>query len=158
MRQWSSRSGALGRRAAASLRARPLLTTLVATTLICVAVWAVRAAFPPQPAAIPLSAALTRAGSLSVAFRDHPADATSPACGCYHDQPPGGWRGIVFPASSFTIRRDAAAAKGRGLTKYDVFAPVAGQFTDVPTFFGVEFKAVLVLVPKSVRFTGKLLN
>jgi hypothetical protein len=131
--------------------AHPLLSICIATAMVCSAVWLFRAAYPSDRA-VPISAALSRSGDFSIIFRDHPGQTTSPACGCFHHDPPGGWRGIVFPAPSLTISLQSPSPHF-GPAKYNLIDPSTGQFSDVPWNFALAFDTYVARVPASRRLT-----
>jgi hypothetical protein len=128
---------------------------LVLSFAVCCAVWGLRAVFPAKPAAIPISAALRHTGSVAVVFGGDPTEATSPACGCFHHAPPGGWRGIVFPAASLTLSRTRPSAANP--SAYGVFQPTTGEYSAIPGTFGIGTRVLIEDVPERIKLSSTVL-
>jgi hypothetical protein len=112
--------------------------------LACVVVAVVASLFPSRPAKVDISASLVRTGRADLTFADRPSDTTSPVCGCLGDAPPGGWRGVVFPARRLSVARTG----GRyGFTDVTVFSPDPGQWGYLSNRRGLRAHVLVYALP-----------
>ncbi|MDW5598120.1 hypothetical protein VSS74_27435 [Conexibacter stalactiti] len=105
--------------------------TIAALLMLSVAVLGAR--LPSHTKTVDVTADLDYAGGATITFAKRLGDTTSPACGCPRKNPPGGWQGIVMPATSLTVHREGA---GR-VTQYDIFNPEPGQWHAFPDRRGI---------------------
>jgi hypothetical protein len=99
---------------------------------------------PESPVSVPISASIHRSGNVSMLLAGTPQDATSPACGCLHHNPPGGWRGIVLPAQELAISRQDD--EPQGATQYDLSSAAPQSLGTLPQKFGVNVIVAVIAV------------
>jgi hypothetical protein len=122
--------------------------------LVALLVGFISFAIPNEGEEVAISADIRHAGATTVTFAERLGQATSPACGCYRDDPPGGWQGITMPARELTFGRSRDASP----TQFDIFSPDPAQWNVMPLHRGIRARIGIVPVRLGTDPTARVIQ
>jgi hypothetical protein len=125
---------------------RLALIALFLAFMVATSLFALSRLLPAGPATVPISASVDHTGAVTMTFANAAGSATSPACGCIHNNPPGGWRGIVLPALNLTVSRRVGGVLAP--TEYDISNAAPQQLNYLAERFGLKVSVGVIAVPE----------